>query len=159
MAQAQDEFAKARPAIAKVVGVPPEGTIAAEAEKIRPALYSVQAEANKAVDLFLDSASALKHHDLKEAAKLATEAKRHVDKGLSRLEALETPDYDELKAFLQETIDGYRLLSDGLASYARGIEKLEPKLIREGALKAEKGSQDVSDAQEELFRFLRSQVP
>jgi hypothetical protein len=157
MAQAQAEFARARPALEKVLGVPTEGTIVAEGKRISPALYVAQAEADKALDLLMDSAPALKHRDFKEAAKLATEAKRHVDKGLSGLEALEPPDYDELQAYLKKTIDGYRLLSAGVASYVKGIKKLDPKLIREAAQKAEQGLQEVSDATEELFRFLRSQ--
>jgi len=132
-----------------------DATVGACAGKRRP--LSRLAQADKALDLLTESASALKFRFFKEAAKLATEAKRHVDKGLSRLEALEPPDYDELQAYLQKTIDGYRLLSDGVASYVKGIKKFDPKLIREAAQKFEQGLQEVNDAAEELFRFLRSQ--
>jgi hypothetical protein len=126
MAQAQAEFARARPALEKVLGVPSEGTIVAEGKRISPALYVAQAEADKALDLLIDSAAAAKHRDFKEAAKLATEAKRHVDKGLSGLEALEPPDYDELQAYLKKTIDGYRLLSAGVARCERH-QKVRPE--------------------------------
>ena len=155
--QAQAEFARLQPTIEKVVGVPSEGTIVAEAKKMSPALFTADAEANKAFDLVLDSTTAVKHGDVKRAAKLATQAKRHVDKGLSGLEALQPPDYDELQAYLQKTIDGYQLLSDGFATYVKGIEKLDPKLIRKGFQKATTGFQEVNDATEELFQFLRSQ--
>jgi len=155
--QAQAEFARVNPIIEKVLGVPSEGTIVAEAKKMSPALFAAEAESNKAFDLVSGSTTALKHGDVERAAKLATEAKRHVDQGLSGLEVLEPPDYDELQTFLEKTIAGYRLLSEGFASYLKGIEKLDPKLIREGIQKAETGFQAVNDATEELFRFLRSQ--
>jgi hypothetical protein len=156
IAQAQAEFARVQPTIEKVLGVPPEGTIVAEGKKMSPALFAAEAESNKAFDLALDSTTAVKHGDFKRAAKLATEAKRHVDKGLSGLEALQPPDHDELQAYLQKTIDGYQLLSDGFGGLVKGIEKLDPKLIREGLQKAATGFQEVNDATEELFRFLRS---
>ena len=140
-----------------MLGVPAEGTIAAEARRITPAVSTASAEADKALDLLLDSAKALRRGDDKQAAKLAIAAKRHVDKGLLGLEALEPSDHEELQTYLQKTIAGYRLFSKGITSYARGIEELDFKLLEESALKSQAGFQEVYDASEDLFRFLRSQ--
>jgi len=45
----------------------------------------------------------------------------------------------------------------GILRVVKGIQKLDPKLIRKGFQKATTGFQEVNDATEELFQFLRSQ--
>jgi len=45
----------------------------------------------------------------------------------------------------------------GILRVVKGIQKLDPKLIRKGFHEAAKGSQEVNDATEELLQFLRSQ--
>lgn len=155
--QADAEFARVQPTMEKVVGAPSEGTVAAEVLKIRPVYRAANLEASEAFDLSVKMAVALKHGDLRQAAKLAGQAKRHVDRGLSGLEALSPPDYDELRAFLQNTVNGYRLLSDGFASYNEGIKNLDLKLLRQANQQTKLGFQDVNGAVEDLLRFLRSQ--
>ena len=115
---------RARPALEKVLGVPTEGTIVAEGKKNQSGSINVaQAEADKASRP--PHGQRTRTHSIgefKEAAKLATRAKRHVDKGLSGLEAFEPPDYDELQAYLKKTIDGIPTTLAGGASYVKGIK-------------------------------------
>jgi hypothetical protein len=101
--------------------------------------------------------SAMKNADLKQAARLAAEAKRQAHQALSALEALPQPDYDQLEEFLQDTIRGYQLVSEGFDSYSRGIPQLDLKRLRKGDEQTKSGLREINQATQDFFQFLRSQ--
>jgi hypothetical protein len=83
--EADTQFTKVLPAIEKVVGGPSEGTIVAEVLKLRPVVQQANIELTQALALNAKMLAEVKHGSLKQATKLAAEAKRHVDRGISRL--------------------------------------------------------------------------
>lgn len=155
--RAQAELAKAEPAMEQVVGRPPEGTIVAEALKIQTAARAANGELIEAFHINHALLLALKRADLKQATKLAAQAKHHVDQGLARLEALPRSDYDQLQAYLQDMIGGYQLVSDGFDSYVKGIPQLDLTALRKGDEQIKAGYKKINNAAQTFFVFLRSQ--
>jgi hypothetical protein len=157
IARASAEVTKAQPSLEKVIGAPAEGTISAEAQKIAEAVRAANVELRKVLDANLAMLGALKRSDLDQAEKQANGGKRHADLALLRLESLPPSSYDELQDFQQDMIHGYQLVSSGFGSYAKGIPKLDLKVIRKGDEQTKTGLEDISEATQNLFTFLRSQ--
>lgn len=155
--RAQAEFNKAQPTLEKILGTPAEGTIVADALKMQAAVRAANVEVREVLDINLAMVNALKQSDINHAAKLAKEAKRHADRALSRLEALPPSDYDELQMFLQDTIHGYQLVSDGFDSYVKGIAQLDLNIIRKGDDETKTGFKEINEATVNFFKFLRAQ--
>jgi hypothetical protein len=69
---------------------------------------------------------------------------------------LPSPDYDDLKAYLEHTVRGYQLVSNAFSSYVKGLEKGDAELVKEGDHDLGLGLKEINDASEELAQFLRS---
>ncbi len=149
------EFTKAQPSFRKVVGTP-TGGLDAEVQLLAPVVRGANIEANDAVDLYGDMIPALKQGDLTQAKKLAAEAKRHIDHGLSRLQALPKPENPELQTYVQRMVGAFQLLSIGSAAYLKGLSSLDVDQLRLADAKTKRGFTEVYRASEKLLRYAQT---